>query len=148
MFNHRLKVVRRRHVGSELHWIVVLPDGSHSSIPSSWTDQADNCSRARFELPEGRASPNTLRNLLRLLDNVLKAPVLIESRSSDPKGGNQNERATSSVRARSEELGSTNRVKTQPLLRLPGKRTRALFPIQNCVVDGRILSEGCIRRIR
>ena len=104
LFGRRLKVMRRRRVDSELQWIVALPNGSHASIPSSWTDQAVSQDQ-RVEPPASRASPSALRDLLGLLDALLEPPPPLESRSVDPTGGNRNERATSSVRARPGELG-------------------------------------------
>jgi hypothetical protein len=65
-----LKVVGRRRNGREFSWRVVLPDGSHADLPSSWTDRCAVPARVQAGQVKARASPKTLRELMHLLDSL------------------------------------------------------------------------------
>src|SRR5437867_7756861 len=61
------QVIRSRRVGRETHWVVCLPDGSCVQIPSSWTDHPRGVVRIERLRTGGRATPESLRNLIQLL---------------------------------------------------------------------------------
>jgi len=68
-----LKVVGRRRKGREFSWRVVLPDGSHADLPSSWTDHCAAPARVQAGQVKARTSPQTLRELIRLLGSLVSA---------------------------------------------------------------------------
>ncbi len=68
---NKLKVVGRRRKGREFVWCVVLPDGSHAELPSSWTDHAAVPAPERAAQVKTRTSPKMLRELMRLLDSLV-----------------------------------------------------------------------------
>ena len=105
LFGKSLEVIKGYRRDGDVHWIVVLPDRSHTAIKCSWTDHPDRCVPERTILTDGRACPRVLRNLLKLLEHLVGSSTSIQSRSDVPRGGNEHERATSNVRLRAGGLG-------------------------------------------
>jgi hypothetical protein len=62
-----LRVVARRRKGHDFYWRVVLPDGSHAELPSSWTDPCSASPSEQVAQVKTRATPAALRELMGLL---------------------------------------------------------------------------------
>jgi hypothetical protein len=66
-----LKVVGRRRKGRDFYWCVVLADGSHADLPSSWTGPCTAPMLEEVAHVKTRASPKALRELMRLLGSLV-----------------------------------------------------------------------------
>ena len=56
-----------------MHWIVRLPDGTCTQIPSSWSDHAVGDIPIEKLRAGGLATPESLRSLIQLLANIVRA---------------------------------------------------------------------------
>ena len=66
-----LRVVGRRRKGRDFSWRVVLPDGSHTDLPSSWTGPSVAPVSEQAAHVKTRATPAALRELMRLLSALV-----------------------------------------------------------------------------
>ncbi|MBC8417119.1 MAG: hypothetical protein H8E10_00820 [Desulfobacterales bacterium] len=67
LFGKRLKVVGRRAKEKNIFWRVVLPDGSRTDMPSSWTDHSVQNSSSVSSAWITRTTPKALRDLISLM---------------------------------------------------------------------------------
>ena len=95
----RLDVVSHRRQASEMHWIVLLPDGSRNQIPSSWTDHPAGLIPSDIFQTGGRATPESLRDLIMMLDSLVTAPAIQDACACVPSEGDQHEQATHPIRS-------------------------------------------------
>ena len=80
-----LKVVGQRREGDELCWVVQLPDGSRTSLRSSWTDHPVGRVSTPIVSAGVRASPSALRELAALV------AALAEQRRAPERGAHGSE---------------------------------------------------------
>jgi len=102
LFERRLSVVRSIRYRSEVHWVVVLPDGSHCAVRSSWTDCP--IGRGVIAPQPSKAPTRALRDLACLLEALVCSASVINA-SRDPTQGGRDDSATQSVRDRDRSLG-------------------------------------------
>ena len=91
-------VIYSRRQGRETHWVVRLPDGSSAQIPSAWTDHPRGVVPRERLRTGGRATPESLRNLIHLLTSLFGSSPEMAARPCMASTGDQHEQATASVR--------------------------------------------------
>src|SRR5213593_3922972 len=95
-----LEVVYSRRQGRETHWIVRLPDGTCAQIPSAWTDHPRGIVPTERIRVGGRATPESLRELVALLASLIRLtpdPTACPCMAST--GEEPHEQATASIRS-------------------------------------------------
>lgn len=106
LIGKHLKVIGRRRRGQDVLWLVVLPDGSHTHLPSCWTDH-------RVRRPAGVSNssitpttPQLLKELTGLMQALVSNSSSCEACSQNPNEGGSDERAARPLRNEQQYLGA------------------------------------------
>ena len=75
LIGKRLKVIGRCRRGQDALWLVVLPDGSHTYLPYSWTDYGVQHRSLLGASSNTKATPEVLRELIDLLVELRGRPL-------------------------------------------------------------------------
>ena len=98
LVGRRLKVVGRRRQSQDWSWQVVLPDGTHATLPSHWTDHPGPQGPLKITTCATRSNPSVLRQLLPLLRVLAEGNRLSEARPNPTSKGKQHGRANRTIR--------------------------------------------------
>ena len=102
----RLKVVGRRSKEKNILWRVVLPDGSRTYIPSSWTDHSVQVPSSVSSVWIKRTTPKALREFIALVETLVSRTSSCKACSEIIFEGGKNERADGAFRDSKECLGA------------------------------------------
>jgi len=106
LIGKRLKVIGRRRRGPDASWLVVLPDGSHTCLPCSWTDYGVQHRPLLDHSSNIRATPEVLRELIDLLQALVPSGSSCQACSENPLKGGADERAVKTIRNAQQDLGA------------------------------------------
>jgi len=117
-----LKVVGRHRKSQDIFWLVVMPDGSHAHIPSSWTDHTIGNTTFVHRESNTRASPEVLREFIALMEVLVSGPSPCNNCKNDIVDGGEDERANRTVRNRQDGLGASGLEDCRNQVTRPGDR--------------------------
>jgi hypothetical protein len=102
-----VEVLRRRRLAGETHWIVRLPDGTASQIPSSWTDYPVGQVPIETMRSGCRATPESLRKLISLVECLVPPNPLKDACPNISSSGGQHGQAVIPIRSPNCDMGAT-----------------------------------------
>ena len=106
LYEKRLKVVGRRSKERTVFWRVVLPDGSRTYIPSSWTDHSVQGFSSVSRAWVARTTPKALREFIALMQSLVSYTSSCKACSEIPFEGGEDEQADGAFQDGQEFLGA------------------------------------------